>query len=140
MNLEQAISVIETYMSAMDAAYGDEVFDETILVLFREGIPSILNYRGPREVTVSPEFFDDLRGLTADLKNRVYGPGDFEFTREGVGEAFDAFLVLGLRSCLLCNNTVHSTTEITANPAWRKAQRAFVDLGDCFRVDPLSLD
>ena len=137
MNLEQAVVAIENYMSRMDGVYGGAVFDETILVSFKEAKPEILNYRGPREVTVGGEFFEDLVGLKADLKNPQLGPGDFEFTREGAGKAFDAFLVLGKGYFLICNSTGQSTLEITANPAWRQAQRAFFDLGEAFRADPL---
>ncbi len=140
MNLNDAIARIQNYMSKMNALYGDSVFDETILVQFCDGVPSILHYCGPREVDVDQEFFEDLSGLTSGLKSRKFGPGDFEFTREGTGKAFDAFLVLGLRSCLICNNTTRSTTEITASPAWRKAQRPFVDLGEDFRASPLVVE
>ena len=64
---------------------------------------------------------------------------DFEFTRNGVGPAFESFMVVGDRMYLICNNTVQTMDAISRDPLWLGAQVPFVELSEKFRSDPLSL-
>ena len=138
MQQNRAEQVIRQHLDKMDELYMGPVFDEAIIVEMGGGAPRMLYYQGPREGEIGRSFSDDVRGLKAALGRPGYGVGDFEFTREGEGEAYDAFLVLGEGLYLICNNTSKSTTQITADASWRKAQRPFVEMGELFRADPLT--
>ena len=52
--------------------------------------------------------------------------------------AYDALMMLGPTSYLVCSHTEKSLGEIRADPNWLKAQAIFFELGEKFRNDPLS--
>ena len=54
-----------------------------------------------------------------------------------IGFHTEALVKLGANSYLVCNNTAKSMAEIRTDSRWLKAQAAFVDLSEKFRVDPL---
>ena len=57
--------------------------------------------------------------------------------RQGDGTRHDALIRIDASSYLVYNNLAKSMTEIRADARWLKAQIAFVDLSEIFRVDPL---
>jgi hypothetical protein len=63
--------------------------------------------------------------------------GDFEFAPEAAGTHFDVCLRLGATGYLIGNHTGKSMAEIRKDPRWLQAQKAFVELSNKFRADPL---
>src|SRR5262249_42873573 len=81
-------------------------------------------------------FTTDAGPLRDGLMAADHHVGDFEFTRHGVGSAFESFMVAGRGIYLICNNTVQSMDGITKDPLWLAAQVPFVELSDQFRANP----
>ena len=136
MQISKAWALVGETLEAMDKLYMGSIFDEVILLSLEGGSVAILEYRGERDVSVGQAFFDDIRALKNELIKPEHGVGDFGFTAEGQGEAFDAFIRTGPKHYLLLNNTAKSTGDITADPAWKRAQSVFFDLCEAFRADP----
>ena len=123
----------------MNARYKKVVFDEWAILSLAGRKGHLLAYRGPRKEGFQKNFLADVGALREGLLNEEYSVGDFEFTRNGVGPAFESFMVLGDRMYLICNNTVQSMDGITRDPLWLGAQVPFVELSEKFRADPLDL-
>ena len=137
MRLDQATDLIKTCATQMDAKYGRVVFDEWAIISLAVPKGRILAYIGPRKEGFKKNFRTDLGALQEGLLNPKYSVGDFEFARNGVGPAFEAFMVMGRGLYLICNNTVQSMDSITKDPLWLAAQVPFVELSDKVRDDPL---
>src|SRR5262249_9796813 len=99
----------------------------------------ILAYIGPRNDAFLQNFAKDLGSLRAGLLEAKYSVGDFEFARHGVGTGFEAFMVLGIGTYLICNNTQASMNDIAGNPKWLNAQVPFAEFSDKVRANPLKL-
>jgi hypothetical protein len=138
MNLQEATKLIRQCAERMDALYGNTVFDEWAVIAIQEKKGRILNYSGPRRTDFQKNFAADEEDFIALLLSGTHGSGDFEFARHGVGTKADAFMVLGRRIYLICNNTRQSMEQITQNPLWLQAQVPFAELGDKFRADPIT--
>jgi len=123
----------------MNARYKKVVFDEWAILSLAAHKGHLLAYRGPRKEGFQKNFLADVGGLREGLLNEEYSVGDFEFTRNAVGPAFESFMVLGDRMYLICNNTVQTMDAISRDPLWLGAQVPFVELSERFRSDPLSL-
>ncbi len=123
----------------MNARYKKVVFDEWAILSLEPHRGHLLAYRGPRKEGFQRNFLADVGGLREGLLNDGYNVGDFEFTRNGVGPAFESFMVVGDRMYLICNNTVQTMDAISRDPLWLGAQVPFVELSEKFRSDPLSL-
>jgi hypothetical protein len=121
----------------MDARYKKPVFDEWAVISIGEGKGRLLAYLGPRKADFQKNFLTDVAPLRAGLMARDNNVGDFEFSRHGVGTAFEAYLVVGEGIFLICNNTVQSMDAISKDPLWLAAQVPFVELSERFRDDPL---
>jgi len=139
MTLDEVSSLIKNCASQMDARYGGVVFDEWAIVSLMQNKARILSYNGPRNDDFLKNFAKDLGALRAGLVGGNYGPGDFEFSRHGVGTGFESFMVLGAGAYLICNNTRESMDTITKNPRWLGAQVPFAELADKIRARPLVL-
>ena len=139
MRLDQATELITTCAEQMNARYKKVVFDEWAILSLEPHRGHLLAYRGPRKEGFQRNFLADVGGLREGLLNQQYSVGDFEFTRNGVGPAFESFMVLGDRMYLICNNTVQTMDAISRDPLWLGAQVPFVELSERFRSDPLSL-
>jgi hypothetical protein len=122
----------------MDARYKKTVFDEWAIVSLADRKGQLLAYIGPRKEGFQKNFQTDAGALRQGLLNEQYTVGDFEFTRQAVGSAFEAFMVAGRGLYLICNNTVQSMDAISKDPLWLGAQEPFVDLSEKFRADPLA--
>jgi hypothetical protein len=139
MRLDQATELIKACAMQMDAKYGRVVFDEWAIISLAAPRGRILAYIGPRKADFQKNFRTDLGVLREGLLNPKYSVGDFEFARDGVGPAFEAFMVMGRGLYLICNNTVQSMDGITKDPLWLAAQVPFVELSDKVRDDPLAV-
>jgi hypothetical protein len=137
MTLEQANKLVKSCAEQMNARYQKVVFDEWAIISLAEKKGRLLAYMGPRKSGFQENFLADAGQLRAGLLNTRPNVGDFEFARNGVGTGFEAFLVLGEGTFLICNNTVQSMDGITRDPRWLGAQVPFVELSDQIRVDPL---
>lgn len=123
----------------MDALYGRVVFDEWAIISLAAPKGRVLAYIGPRKEGFKKNFRTDVGALREGLLNPKYSVGDFEFARDGVGPAFEAFMVVGRGIYLICNNTVQSMDTITQESQWLGAQVPFVELSDKVRDNPLGL-
>ena len=139
MDLATARQHITGSLERMRALYFKPVFDEWLILAPGAKQSGVLAYAGPRVEEFRKSLPGDVEPLLAQVGSQQLEVGDFEFTIEGGGTRHDALLKLGANSYLICNNTAKSMAEIRADPRWLKAQAAFVDLSEKFRVDPLAL-
>jgi hypothetical protein len=139
MKLEQAVNSIKSCAQRMDTMYGKTVFDEWVIVSFSANTGSIVNYIGPRQDGFQKDFVKDAGELRPLLMRQDHGAGDFEFARFGNGTGFEAFLVVGPKLYLICNNTDNSMEGITKDSRWLAAQVPFLELTEKFRNDPLAI-
>ncbi|MCX6926827.1 MAG: hypothetical protein NT154_27025 [Verrucomicrobia bacterium] len=137
MRLDAAIELIKTCAEQMNARYKKTVFDEWAVIWLGDHKGRVLAYIGPRKEGFQKNFLTDVGGLREGLLNTEYNVGDFEFARQGVGSAFESFMMLGKGIYLICNNTVQSMDAIAKDPRWLAAQVPFVELSDKFRADPV---
>ena len=137
MTLEEIREKIKGCAAQMNARYTGLVFDEWAVVSLERNRARILHYTGPRNDEFLKNFLADLGALRSALLDEKYGAGDFEFSRDGVGTGFEAFLVLGNDLFLICNNTRESMETIAKNAGWLKAQIPFVELAEAVRANPL---
>lgn len=138
MTLDQAKSLIKHCAEQMHARYKKMVFDEWAIVSLAENRGRVLAYIGPRKDGFRENFVTDAGSLRAGLMKPDHAPGDYEFNRHGVGTGFEAYMVLGPGSYLICNNTVQHMDVIAQDPLWLSAQVPFVELSEQFREDPLT--
>jgi hypothetical protein len=138
MNLATAINHLSSCISQMETLYHAPVFDEWVVLAAGQGRPSLVHYHGPRAETVVKEMHSDSSRLYAEMSDRQYGIGDFEFVQTAEGQQFDAYVRLGERHYLLCNNTSRTMAELRADSRWRAAQKPFLDFTERFRNDPLT--
>jgi hypothetical protein len=139
MTLDQATKLIESCAGQMNARYQKVVFDEWAIVSLADHKGHLLAYIGPRKEGFQKNFLTDAGALRQGLLNEEYTVGDFEFARQAVGSAFEAFMVAGRGLYLICNNTVQSMDAIAGDPLWLGAQEPFVTLSERFRADPLAV-
>lgn len=137
MTLDEATKLIKAYTERMNELYHQTVFDEWGIVSLLDKKVKLLTYTGPRKEEFQKQFAADLGALWSELMSSGYSPGDFEFARHGTGTQFDGFIVLGEGLYLICNNTTKTMAAIVKAPLWLNAQRAFVELSDKFRSNPL---
>ncbi len=137
MTLEQAKAAIKSCAEQMHARYNKAVFNEWAIVSLADNNGRVLAYMGPRRDGFKQNFAADSSALRSGLQAKDHNPGDYEFSRHGVGTGFEAFLVLGPGLYLICNNTAQSMDTITKDPLWFNAQVPFVELSEQFSRDPL---
>ena len=138
MNLDETMKAVRSCADQMDAKYGQQVFDEWVVVSLLHNQALILGYLGPRNEALLKSFADDLAPLRAAVRDGRYQVGDFEFARHGTGTKFEAIMTLGDGVYLLCNNTQSTMDEIAKNPKWLSAQVPFAELGDKVRSSPVT--
>lgn len=139
MNLDAATNRISKSFTKMNEAYRRPVFDELLIVQRNRGEVTLLHYTGPRKDSIMDSLADETAALRQEGSHLNPKPGEFDFTREGVGSDFDAYICLGEELFLLCNNTEKSMEEVTADPNWLAAQGQFLTASQFFAVDPLEL-
>jgi hypothetical protein len=112
----------------MNEIYGCPVFDEWALVVVSGGKGQVLHYEGPRSDAFAEAFPRDVALLREQFEARDYFTGEFEFTADGHGTLFDAFVKVSDTVYLICNNTRVAMTRIRGNSQWLKAQVPFAGL------------
>jgi hypothetical protein len=138
MTLENAKKLIQDCADQMAARYHKPVFDEWAIVSIAGSKGSLLSYTGPRREGFRQNFLTDIGSLRKGIFAEERAAGDYEFSHEGVGTGFEAFLVLGKGTYLICNHTAQTMDTITKDPLWLAAQVPFVELSDKVRSDPVS--
>jgi hypothetical protein len=139
MTLDPAIQVVRAHLGKMAELYRKTVFDEWAILATGGAKGRIVAYEGERREDLARTLASDLQGLGPELLRLPHTSGDYAFSRHATGTYFDAYLVLGPGTFLICNNTTQSMAGITQDPLWLKAQVAFVELSEKFRGDPLTL-
>ena len=137
MNLADARPVIVSAFSRMNAAYGEPVFNEWVLVSIRSDRGAIMAYDGPRAEKYKQQFTLDLSSMLKELAGQKLGVGDFAFASDAVGTHYDACLRLGETSYLFANHITRTMAEIRQSPLWLAAQKPWVELSQKFGADPL---
>ncbi len=137
MTLEQATKLIKSCAEQMNARYKKVVFDEWAIISLAGNKGRLFAYIGPRKEGFQKDFLTDAGPLLTGLLSEEHYTGDFEFARHGVGPAYEAFMVTGKGTYLICNNTAQSMDGITKDPLWLGAQVPFAELSEKFRIDPL---
>jgi len=139
MTLDEMVGLVNGCAEQMNSRYGGVVFDEWAVLSLAENKARVLYYSGPRHDEFLSSFVKDLGVLRAELFGGNYGPGDFEFSRHGVGTGIEVFLVAGQGVYLICNHTRESMDNIAKNPRWLGAQVSFVELAEKVRANPLAV-
>lgn len=137
MNLADARTLVSHAIARMNAAYGQPVFNEWVLVSMRADRGAIMAYEGPRAEKYKQQFTLDLSTMLKELAGQKLGVGDFAFASDAVGTHYDACLRLGDSSYLFANNVTRTMTEIRDNPLWLNAQKPWVELSQKCAADPL---
>lgn len=137
MKLPTARFVIARTMERMAGLYGQPVFDEWALLVPGAGMGGVPAYEGPRADEFRAQLPKDAQPILARLAGQKLALGGFEFAAQGEGTHLDAIMQVGEGAFLVCNNTRKSMADIRADARWLKAQTAFVELSELFRVDPL---
>ncbi len=137
MNLDSARSLITAALARMNALYSQTVFDEWVVVSLQPDRGGILAYHGPRAESFQKQFADDVAPLYGEMAGKRLEVGDFEFAPAATGTRFDACLRVGAASYLIANHTGKSMSQIRGDPRWLQAQKAFLDLSNRVRADPL---
>jgi len=139
MKLADARKLIQLCLIDADAAYGDTLFDEWMIVWMAGHHRDIVHYSGPR-FDKAADFQADMQPLKQSFEGRSYHVGDLEFARDGEGTGFDAILMAGVGAYVIFNHTEKCLLRISHNSAqWRQAQIPLVKLADAFGRDPLQL-
>jgi hypothetical protein len=141
MTLEQAWKSIMNCAQEMNSRYREVVFDELAIVSIADNQTRTMSYQGPRKDVFTDSFHADSAALRNTVRQggQHYDAGDFEFSHEGAGTGFEAFMILGHGLCLICNNTSKSMDGISKNPRWIEAQVPFAELSERFRSEPLAV-
>jgi hypothetical protein len=137
MKLDAATALVTAALGRMNALYNKTVFDEWVVISLHAEGGSILAYRGPRAENYRRQFAADIGPLRAEMTGKRFGVGDFEFAPAATGTRFDVCLRIGETSYLIGNHTGKSMAEIRQDVRWLQAQKAFMELSNKFRADPL---
>jgi FPC/CPF motif-containing protein YcgG len=138
MTLSQTIDSVKRCAASMNARYGKTVFNEWAIVSLQRGHERIVFYDGPRKEHFQKNFVNDLGSLRSEVLNTKHEPGHFDFARNEVGTGFEAFVCIGDELYLICNHTESSMHDIAQDARWLDAQKAFAELTETFRAEPLA--
>jgi hypothetical protein len=140
MNLAESVASIRASIDRLNAAYGEPLFNEWVLVGLGGSKPGIRSYHGPRSEQFQTHFLQDIEPIRREMANRSISAGEFEFANDASGSRFDAVIALGDDHYLLCNHTKRTMAEIRREPRWLAAQTIFFNLSEKFRLDPLEAE
>lgn len=138
MDLTAARTHIQQHLDRMSAVYRRPLFDEWAVLSVGEATRGVPAYSGPRPDVFRRTLQDDTAPLRAIAAGRKFSNGDFEFAIDARGTHYDALMMLGPTSYLVCNHTEKTLGDLRVDPNWLKAQAIFFELGEKFRNDPLS--
>ena len=139
MKLSDALEQIQISVRQMGTSYGGVLFDEWAIVSLKAGGERMVSYAGPRREDFQKNLTVDLGTLRAELLTARHDPGYYNFARDAAGTGVEAFVCIGEDLYLICNNTQRSMDEITRNPRWLEAQKAFAALTERFSRDAVTL-
>lgn len=139
MNIAEARTLITRGAERMAALGGEQIFDEWAIVALAADGARLAAYCGPRVERFRARFKADIRPLQAELEGRRLEVGEFAFVADAVGTAYDACVRIGPHVYLWWNHTRDSLAEIRNRGSWLPAQKAFVDLCEAFRHDPVDV-
>ena len=137
MKLAEARKWIQLCLIEADAAYGDTVFDEWMIVQVAGLSRDIVYYSGPR-YDKTANFQEDLVSLKRRMQAQ-YHVGDLEFAHDGEGPAFDMVVIAGKELFVVLNNTSKSLKGLALCSTWANAQLPLVKMAEHFHSDPLQL-
>ncbi len=137
MTLAEARDAIHTALARANAAYGQPLFNEWVLVSLRADRGAILSYDGPRAESYKKQFTHDMASMMKELAGHKLVVGDFAFAAEAHGTHYDGCMRVGATSYLFCNHTQRTMTEIRQSPLWLNAQKHWVELSQTVSSDPL---
>lgn len=138
MDLETAVSRIRLSFTKMNEAYQRPVFDEFAIIAFTDPAVKLQFYDGPNPDSFNETYADKTILIRRELVNeKTETGGEFGFTREAEGDSFDAYICLGPRLYLFCNNTEKAMDEVTRDPRWLAAQSEFLNLSQYFAANPI---
>ncbi|MDP1579838.1 MAG: hypothetical protein Q8M02_06140 [Candidatus Didemnitutus sp.] len=137
MTLADARVAILSSLARVNAAYGQPLFNEWVLVALRADRGSILAYDGPRAESYQKQFRLDMASMMKELASQKLGIGDFVFAAEAHGSHYDSCMRIGATSYLFCNHTQRTMTELRQSPLWLNAQKHWVKLSQVVSADPL---
>jgi hypothetical protein len=138
MDLAAARTHIQQHLDRMNAVYRQPLFDEWAVLSAGEETRGVPAYSGPRPDAFRRTLLADTAPLRAVAAGRRFTTGDFEFAVDAHGTHYDALMMLGPTSYLVCSHTEKALGELRTDPNWLKAQAIFFELGEKFRNDPLS--
>lgn len=138
MKKSEAVERIGLALSKMAEVLGEAAFDEWMLVKRLSKGWQVLNYTGEREAAFKKEFTTDIAAMKETVLDfsKTY-VGDSDFSYEGHGSGFDAYICVGDGIFLFLNNIQKSTSEITNSPKWKRAQIHYATLLEAFAADKL---
>lgn len=139
MTLSNMLQSLKRCATSMNARYGKTVFDEWAIVSLERGKERVVHYEGPRKADFQEHFVRDLGALRAEMLTTKHEPGHFDFARHGAGTSFEAFICAGDELYVICNNTQVTMHEIAKDSRWLDAQKAFAELTEQFRNEPLAV-
>lgn len=139
MKLADARKLIQLCLIDADAAYGDTLFDEWMIVWMAGIHRDIVHYSGPR-FEKAADFQEDIQPLKQSFEGKSYHVGDLEFARDGEGTGFDVMLMAGEGIYVIFNHTEKCMLSISHNTTeWNQAQIPLLNMADSFGRDPLDL-
>jgi len=138
VNLATARKWIQLCLIDADAAYGDTIFDEWMIVWMAGSHRDIVHYSGPR-FEKATDFQRDMQPLKTSIQGKHYHVGDLEFARDAEGTYFDMLLMAGSDVFIIFNNTEKSLSEISAISEWTDAQLPLAKLGEQFHADQVTI-
>jgi len=139
MDFNNALFRIQECLERMKILYGEQMFDEWLIIDFREHQGKALYYSGPRSGEFDSKFRSELDGLKGLLAEHDYQPGNFEFARLSVSTRYDAAITIAPRIYLVFNHTTKGMFQIRQNQGWINALVPFLELADKFQRDPLTV-
>lgn len=137
MTLDDARKAIHTALARVNTAYGQEVFNEWVLVSLRADRGVILAYEGPRAESFKQRFTFDMAAMMKELAGQKLSVGDFAFATTAEGTNYDGCMRVGDTSYLFCNHTERTMDDIRENPLWRAAQKPWVEFSQVIATDPV---
>jgi hypothetical protein len=139
MNFNDALFRIEECLERMKGLYGEPMFNEWLIIDFREDQGKALYYSGPRSNEFDSKFRSDMDGLKGLFTEHDYQPGNFEFARLSVSTRYDAVITIAPRIYLVFNHTTMGMFQIRQKQGWINALVPFLELADKFQRDPLAI-
>lgn len=140
MTKEEAIKQIEHTLEDLNNQIKYTIFNEWILISVTPRSWDILKYSGPRQSEFFSHLSEDLTSVHQKMNDLNPIPGEFDFSYEGYGKAFDAYMCIGEKLYILFNNTLKNADEIKAHINWKKAERKIRNLQQKFMDDPVTPD